>query len=75
MSASVAFTISRGWGIVVVAGVLISTVGGNGSIGLTGAGGLAALGSMNTPEGIAVDSNGNIYFADTDNDWIRTIKQ
>jgi trimeric autotransporter adhesin len=58
---------------VTIATGLISTVGGKGSAGLTGDGELAVLGSMNTPEGVAVDSNGNVYFADTSNDRIRKI--
>jgi sugar lactone lactonase YvrE len=50
---------------------VVSTIAGDGSIGAVDGAGLAA--SFSFPEGIAVDSNGNIYVADSENDKIRKI--
>ena len=52
---------------------LISTVGGNGTGGYTGDNGPATSAELNSPDAIAVDSAGNIYFADSYNRVIRKI--
>ncbi len=52
---------------------IITTVAGIGTAGYGGDGGAATAATINTPEGIAVDSLGNIYFADTNNHRIRRI--
>jgi uncharacterized protein (TIGR03437 family) len=51
----------------------ISTIAGNGSAGFSGDGGPATSASLNNPSGIAVDSIGNVFLADTVNHRIRKI--
>jgi len=51
----------------------ISTIAGNGSIGYTGDGGPATRASLNGPTGIAVDSRGDVYIADSANDAVRLL--
>jgi uncharacterized protein (TIGR03437 family) len=51
----------------------ITTVAGTGVPGFSGDGGLAVNASIKTPTGVAVDSLGNLYFADADNNRIRKI--
>ena len=55
-----------------VSGV-ITTVAGNGQLGFAGDGGFATNALLNNPKGVAVDSAGNIYIADTFNDRIRMV--
>lgn len=45
----------------------ITTVAGNGEQGFFGDGGPATSASLNTPTAVAVDTNGNIYIADSNN--------
>jgi trimeric autotransporter adhesin len=52
---------------------MISTIAGTGFAGVLGDGGAAAMAQVNEPEGIAVDSLGNIYIADYGNSKIRKI--
>jgi len=52
---------------------LISTVAGSGQLGSSGDGGLAINAAMNQPNGVAVDSAGNLYIADTNNHRIRKV--
>jgi sugar lactone lactonase YvrE len=52
----------------------IKTVAGNGTAGFASDGTDATLGSLNTPLGVAVDSAGTLYIADTVNNVIRTVK-
>jgi trimeric autotransporter adhesin len=56
-----------------VSGGVITTVAGNGSPGYSGDGGPATSASLNYPEGVAVDSAGNLYIADSSNYVIRKV--
>ncbi|MEV7754634.1 SBBP repeat-containing protein [Streptomyces griseofuscus] len=51
----------------------ISTVAGTGAAGFAGDGGPAFSAQLNHPNGIAVDSAGNVYVADYDNHRVRKI--
>jgi len=51
----------------------ISTVAGNGIGGSTGDGGAATAGELQYPYGLALDSAGNIYIADTQNFTVRVV--
>jgi sugar lactone lactonase YvrE len=51
----------------------ISTIAGDGTAGSTGNGGPATGAELNHPSGVAVDSAGNVYIADTGNNQIRKI--
>jgi uncharacterized protein (TIGR03437 family) len=51
----------------------IHTVAGNGIAGHSGDGGQALEAELNHPEGVAVDTAGNIYIADTFNQRIRMV--
>ena len=51
----------------------ITTVAGNGAEGFSGDGGPAANAELNQPEGIAIDSTGDLYIADTSNNCIRKV--
>lgn len=52
---------------------IITTVAGNGTYGYSGDGGLATAAELNMPWGVAVDSVGNIIFADYYNYRIREV--
>jgi trimeric autotransporter adhesin len=52
---------------------VITTVAGNGTKGYSGDGGPATLAQLNDAHDVAVDSAGNLYIADTDNNRIRKI--
>ncbi len=52
---------------------IITTVAGNGIIGFSGDGGPATKASLNYPYDVAVDTNGVIYIADTNNHRIRRV--
>ena len=52
---------------------LIYTVAGNGTHGWTGDGGAATSAQLNYPQGLALDSSGNMYVADTSNSVIRLL--
>jgi hypothetical protein len=52
---------------------IINTVAGNGSDGFSGDGGLATQAQLDYPEGLWVDSSGNIFIVDTDNCRIRMV--
>jgi len=56
-----------------VANGLITTVVGNGSSGFSGDNGPAASAQLNGPSGVAVDSAGNLYIADTLNNVVRKV--
>jgi len=52
---------------------LIATVAGNGAWGFSGDGGPAPSAALNSPEGVAVDSAGNLFIADTLNHRVREV--
>jgi len=57
---------------------VVTTIAGNGTIGLCtaacpGDGGPATSASMNSPYGIVLDSSGNLYFADAFNGRVRKV--
>jgi sugar lactone lactonase YvrE len=54
-------------------GGVISTFAGTGKSGFSGDGGPATNAQLNGPTGLAFDSTGNLYVADTDNSCIRMI--
>jgi uncharacterized protein (TIGR03437 family) len=56
-----------------VANGTITTVAGNGSAGNGGDGGAATSAQLNGPQGLAVDSAGNLYIADTQNNRVRKV--
>lgn len=51
----------------------ISTVAGTGTGGYSGDGGAATSAKLNFPTAVAVDSSGNLYIADTDNNRVRMV--
>jgi sugar lactone lactonase YvrE len=51
----------------------ISTFAGNGTAGFSGDNGAATNAEINFPGGVAVDLDGNVYIADTDNNRIREV--
>ncbi|MGD0869192.1 MAG: IPT/TIG domain-containing protein [Bryobacteraceae bacterium] len=57
----------------VTAAGVISTIAGNGTAGSGGDGGAATSAQLHSPQGIAVDANGGIYIADTQNARVRKI--
>lgn len=52
---------------------IITTVAGDGAAGYSGDNGLATSAELNFPDGIAVDTSGNIYIADFSNNVIRKV--
>ena len=56
-------------------GTITTIAGTAGKGGFAGDGGSAAAALFSTPSGVAVDSSGNIYVADTDNNRIRKVVQ
>ena len=52
---------------------IITTVAGNGSSGYSGDGGAATKAELSWPQGIALDSSGNLYIADSQNNVIRKV--
>jgi uncharacterized protein (TIGR03437 family) len=58
----------------VAAGGTISTYAGTGRYGFSGDGGTAVAASFETPSGLAVDAQGNLYVADSGNLRVRVIQ-
>ncbi len=56
-----------------IAGTTISTIAGNGVSSYSGNGGPARNAQMNSPQGVAVDTAGNLYIADTGNNVVRKV--
>ena len=52
---------------------IITTVAGNGTNGYSGDGGSATSAELSNPQGIALDSSGNLYIADSTNHRIRKV--
>ena len=51
----------------------ITTFAGNGDVGYSGDGGPATSAELSNPLGVAVDTDGNVFIADTDNSAIRVV--
>ncbi len=58
---------------VVAATGIITTVAGNGTYGYSGDNGPATSAQLSFPEGVAVDTAGNLYIADSSNGHIRKV--
>jgi sugar lactone lactonase YvrE len=56
-----------------VSGGIITTVAGNGTVGNFGDGGPATSAQLYFPAGITVDTSGNLFIADSDNQRIREV--
>ena len=56
-----------------VSGGIITTFAGNGTFGFSGDGGPATEARLTSPRGVAADSAGNVYIADSENDRIRKV--
>jgi uncharacterized protein (TIGR03437 family) len=56
-----------------VASANISTFAGNGTLSYSGDGSAASKAQLNTPQGVAADSFGNLYIADTLNNVVRKV--
>ena len=52
---------------------VITSVAGNGDIGLGGDGGKATSASLEAPSGVAVDSQGNLYIVDPNDSTVREV--
>ena len=52
---------------------LITTIAGTGVQGFSGDSGLATFAKINTPQAVALDTSGNIFFTDHENNRIRKI--
>ncbi len=56
-----------------VSGIITTYAGTGGSAGYSGDMGAATAAQLNTPEGIATDSTGNLYIADFNNNVVRVV--
>jgi sugar lactone lactonase YvrE len=59
--------------ILEVSAGMVTVIAGNGTFGYAGDGGPAIGATLNQPQGIFIDSNGNIFIADTANSVIREV--
>jgi uncharacterized protein (TIGR03437 family) len=57
-----------------VSGGIVTTVAGNGNQGFSGDNGPSTSAQLSAPAGVAVDSAGNLYIADTGNSRIRRVE-
>ena len=64
---------SSGNSVFKLAGGTLTLVAGNSRAGIRGDGGLAVNAQLNAPQGMAIDSSGNIYIADTNNNRVRIV--
>jgi sugar lactone lactonase YvrE len=53
--------------------VIISTVAGDGTTGYSGDGGAPTSAELNSPNGVAVDADANLYIADYVNQRVRKV--
>ncbi len=53
---------------------IIRTIAGTGAAGFSGNGGAATAAQLHTPTGLALDADGNVYFADNENNHVRRLK-
>jgi hypothetical protein len=51
----------------------IVTIAGTGTAGFSGDGGPATAAMLNSPRGVAVDANGNVFIADANNERVREV--
>jgi len=58
---------------IVTPGGMISTFAGNGNLGDSGDGGLAANAQLATPAGLAIDTSGNVYISDSGANRVRMV--
>ncbi len=61
------------FGITMTAGNIYTVAGHNASGAFAGDGGAATLASLNVPSGIAFDTSGNLYIADSSNNAVRMV--
>ena len=52
---------------------IITTMAGTGTQGFSGDGGLATAANLNSPAGVAIDSQGNLFIADGGNNRVRKV--
>ena len=72
-SGNIYFVDSLNYRIRKLAGGTVTTVAGNGLLSRSGDGGPAINAQLNAPAGVAVDSAGNLYIADTLNNMVRRV--
>jgi uncharacterized repeat protein (TIGR01451 family) len=53
---------------------IITTIAGNGTVGYSGDAGLATSAQLNNPQGLVVDSLGNVYVSDFGNSAVRVLQ-
>src|SRR5579862_6825496 len=61
------------WRIRQISGGTINTIAGSGTAGYAGDGAAATKAELSDPTGIALDSSGNLYIADSSNNVVRMV--